>query len=58
MGILTNPRAGTGNMIKLISRNEKQLCFLLYISGVIYTMMLAVPIFNDRKNNFLVKIIN
>lgn len=58
MGILTNPRTGTGNMIKLISRNEKQLCFLLYISGVIYTMMLAVPIFNDRKNNFLVKIIN
>lgn len=58
MGLLTDPRTGTGKMIKFILRREKLLCFLLYISGIIYTMMLAVPIFNDRKNNFLIKIIN
>lgn len=53
MGLLTDPRVGTGKMIKFLLKREKQLCFLLYIAGVIYTMILAVPVFNERKNNFL-----
>ncbi|XP_046821279.1 glycosylphosphatidylinositol anchor attachment 1 protein [Vespa crabro] len=48
MGLLTDPRAGTGKMIKFLLKREKQLCFLLYIGGVICTMILAVPVFNDH----------
>lgn len=48
MGLLTDPRVGTGKMIKFLLKREKQLCFLLYIAGVIYTMILAVPVFNEQ----------
>ncbi|KAK2586771.1 hypothetical protein KPH14_011798 [Odynerus spinipes] len=48
MGLLTDPRAGTGKTIKFLLKREKQLCFLLYIGGVICTMFLAVPAFNDH----------
>lgn len=48
MGLLTDPRAGTGKMIKFLLKREKQLCFLLYIGGIVCTMFLAVPAFNDH----------
>ncbi|XP_015186260.1 PREDICTED: glycosylphosphatidylinositol anchor attachment 1 protein [Polistes dominula] len=48
MGLLTDPRAGTGKLIKFFLKREKQLCFLLYIGGIICTMILAVPAFNDH----------
>jgi glycosylphosphatidylinositol transamidase len=47
MGLLTDPRAGTGKIIKLILKWEKPLCFVLYISGLVWLMLLALPAFND-----------
>lgn len=54
MGLLTDPRAGTGKLIKLVLKWEKPLCFILYIGGIIWLMLLALPAFNDSK--FLEKI--
>jgi hypothetical protein len=47
MGLLTDPRAGNGELAKLILKWEKPLCYLLYIAGIIWTMLLALPYFND-----------
>jgi len=47
MGLLTDPRAGTGKIIKLMLKWEKPLCFVLYISGLVWLMLLALPAFND-----------
>jgi len=47
MGLLTDPRAGTGKIIKLLLKWEKPLCFVLYIGGVVWLMLLALPAFND-----------
>lgn len=47
MGLLTDPRAGTGKIIKLLLKWEKPLCFILYVTGVIWLMLLASPMFND-----------
>ncbi|XP_077270201.1 glycosylphosphatidylinositol anchor attachment 1 isoform X1 [Temnothorax americanus] len=48
MGLLTDPRAGTGKIIKLLLKWEKPLCFVLYVGGVIWLMLLALPAFNDN----------
>ncbi|KYN22789.1 PREDICTED: glycosylphosphatidylinositol anchor attachment 1 protein [Trachymyrmex cornetzi] len=48
MGLLTDPRAGTGKIIKLLLKWEKPLCFVLYIGGVVWLMLLALPAFNDN----------
>lgn len=47
MGLLTDPRAGTGKVIKLMLKWEKPLCFALYAGGVLWLMLLALPAFND-----------
>lgn len=47
MGLLTDPRAGTGKIIKLLLKWEKPLCFTLYVGGVMWLMLLALPAFND-----------
>ncbi|EZA48989.1 hypothetical protein DMN91_011736 [Ooceraea biroi] len=47
MGLLTDPRAGTGKIIKLILQWEKPLCFVLYVGGLVWLMLLALPAFND-----------
>ncbi|XP_012526778.2 glycosylphosphatidylinositol anchor attachment 1 protein [Monomorium pharaonis] len=48
MGLLTDPRAGTGKIIKLLLKWEKPLCFVLYVGGVIWLTFLALPAFNDN----------
>lgn len=47
MGLLTDPRAGTGKIIKLLLKWEKPLCFILYVKGIVWLMLLALPMFND-----------
>lgn len=48
MGLLTDPRAGTGKIIKLLLKWERPLCFALYVAGVVWLMLLALPAFNDN----------
>lgn len=48
MGLLTDPRTGTGKVIKLLLKWENQLCFLLYFGGVIWTLLLAVPYLTEN----------
>ncbi|XP_058793026.1 glycosylphosphatidylinositol anchor attachment 1 protein [Phymastichus coffea] len=48
MGLLTDPRAGNGEMAKFILKYEKLLCYLLYFAGIIWMMLLALPQFNDN----------
>ncbi|XP_034933569.1 glycosylphosphatidylinositol anchor attachment 1 protein [Chelonus insularis] len=47
MGLLTDPRAGNMKIIKIIVRWETQICALMYIAGIIWMMLLALPYFND-----------
>lgn len=47
MGLLTDPRAGTGKIIKLLLKWEKPLCFTLYAGGAIWLIFLALPVLND-----------
>ncbi|XP_015117329.1 glycosylphosphatidylinositol anchor attachment 1 protein [Diachasma alloeum] len=47
MGLLTDPRAGNAEMIKLLLRWERALCFFIYLGGVVWMAMLASPMFND-----------
>ncbi|XP_024943463.1 glycosylphosphatidylinositol anchor attachment 1 protein isoform X2 [Cephus cinctus] len=47
MGLLTDPRTGNGKIIKFVLQWEKWLCFFMYIGGIIWTMLLALPVFND-----------
>lgn len=49
MGLLTDPRAGSGKIIKFLLKWERPLCFFLYISGIVWILLLALPIFNDSK---------
>ncbi|CAB0037830.1 unnamed protein product [Trichogramma brassicae] len=49
MGLLTDPKAGNGEMAKFILRWEKVLCYLLYFCGIIWMMCLAHPFFNDKQ---------
>lgn len=49
MGLLTDPRAGTGKLIKLLLKLEKPLCFALYAGGIVWLILLALPAFNDSK---------
>ncbi|XP_043263869.1 glycosylphosphatidylinositol anchor attachment 1 protein [Colletes gigas] len=48
MGLLTDPTAGSGKIIKLLLKWEQPLCFLLYVSGIIWILLLALPTFNDN----------
>lgn len=48
MGLLTDPRAGNMKLIKFILRWEKSLCFLMYLGGIVWTMLLATPTFSDN----------
>ncbi|XP_046738972.1 glycosylphosphatidylinositol anchor attachment 1 protein isoform X1 [Diprion similis] len=48
MGLLTDPRAGNGEVIKFVIKWEKLLCLTLYITGVIWFVSLAYPEFNDN----------
>ncbi|XP_078040493.1 glycosylphosphatidylinositol anchor attachment 1 [Augochlora pura] len=48
MSLLTDPRAGSGKIIKFLLKWERPLCFLLYISGIIWLLLLALPAFNDN----------
>lgn len=55
MGLLTDPRAGNGKMMKFILRWEKVLCCLLYLAGVAWMMLLALPEFNDSMYNLSIR---
>ncbi|XP_031830500.1 glycosylphosphatidylinositol anchor attachment 1 [Nomia melanderi] len=48
MALLTDPGAGSGKIIKFLLRWERPLCFLFYISGIIWLLLLALPTFNDN----------
>ncbi|XP_076247523.1 glycosylphosphatidylinositol anchor attachment 1 [Calliopsis andreniformis] len=48
MSLLTDPRAGSGKIIKFLLKWERPICFLLYISGIIWILLLALPAFNDN----------
>lgn len=48
MGLLTDPRAGNMKLMKFILRWEKSLCFLMYLGGIVWTMLLATPTFSDN----------
>ncbi|XP_043786986.1 glycosylphosphatidylinositol anchor attachment 1 protein [Apis laboriosa] len=48
MGLLTDPRAGSGKIIKFLLKWEQPLCYFLYISGIIWMLLLALPVFNDN----------
>ncbi|XP_076661414.1 glycosylphosphatidylinositol anchor attachment 1 [Halictus rubicundus] len=48
MSLLTDPSAGSGKIIKFLLKWERPLCFLLYISGIIWLLLLALPAFNDN----------
>lgn len=61
MGLLTDPRAGNGELAKFVLKWEMLLCYLLYFSGMIWTVLLAVPYFNDSTYEyycFFLQIIN
>lgn len=49
MGLLTDPTTGSGKIIKFLLKRERPLCFFLYISGIVWILLLALPIFNDSK---------
>lgn len=49
MGLLTDPRAGNMKIIKFILQWQKLICFLMYIAGVTWISVLALPVFNDSK---------
>ncbi|XP_029052423.1 glycosylphosphatidylinositol anchor attachment 1 protein [Osmia bicornis bicornis] len=48
MGLLTDPRAGSGKIIKFLLKWQRSLCFFLYVSGVVWILLLALPAFNDN----------
>ncbi|XP_014214858.1 glycosylphosphatidylinositol anchor attachment 1 protein isoform X1 [Copidosoma floridanum] len=48
MGLLTDPRAGNGEMAKFILKWERPLCYMLYFAGIIWLMLLVLPYFNDN----------
>ncbi|OAD57552.1 Glycosylphosphatidylinositol anchor attachment 1 protein, partial [Eufriesea mexicana] len=48
MALLTDPRAGSGKIIKFLLKWEQPLCFFLYISGIVWILLLALPMFNDN----------
>ncbi|CAD6209732.1 GSCOCG00010820001-RA-CDS [Cotesia congregata] len=48
MGLLTDPRAGNMKIIKFILQWQKLICFLMYIAGVTWISVLALPVFNDN----------
>lgn len=61
MGLLTDPRAGNMKIIKFILQWERSLCFLMYISGIVWMLLLALPAFNDSKyfhSFFIILLIN
>ena len=47
MGLLTDPRAENGKVIKFVLQWEKIICYTLYFTGIIWSMLLALPNFND-----------
>lgn len=48
MGLLTDPRAETGMVIKLLLKGERPLRFVLYVAGIVWILLLALPGFNDH----------
>ncbi|XP_076663317.1 glycosylphosphatidylinositol anchor attachment 1 [Andrena cerasifolii] len=48
MGLLTDPGAESGKIVKFLLKWERSLCCLLYISGIIWILLLALPMFNDN----------
>ncbi|KZC05172.1 Glycosylphosphatidylinositol anchor attachment 1 protein [Dufourea novaeangliae] len=48
MGLLMDRRAGSDKVIKFLLRWERSLCFLFYILGIIWLLLLALPTFNDN----------
>lgn len=48
MGLLTDPSAGQGKLIKLLLKYYRKLCILLYLGGVTYFVLLASPQLNGR----------
>ncbi|XP_012253852.2 glycosylphosphatidylinositol anchor attachment 1 protein [Athalia rosae] len=48
MGLLTDPRAGNGVVIKFLMKWEQLLCATLYTNGILLFMSLAYPQFNDN----------
>ncbi|CAK9801470.1 Glycosylphosphatidylinositol anchor attachment 1 protein [Anthophora quadrimaculata] len=48
MGLLTDPRAGSGKVIQFLLKWERPLCFCLYVSGIVWILLLALPVFNDN----------
>ncbi|XP_072387692.1 glycosylphosphatidylinositol anchor attachment 1 protein [Diabrotica undecimpunctata] len=46
MGLLTDPTTGQGKYVKWLLKYYSKLCFLLYISGVIWFCTLAYPTMN------------
>ena len=52
MGLLTDPRAENGKIIKFILQWEKMICYLLFVVGITWMVLLALPNFNDSKIKF------
>lgn len=51
MGILTEPKTGSGKLVKFIMKWEKPMCYFLYIAGIIWLINLANPDVHDCKYN-------
>ncbi|XP_017795411.1 PREDICTED: glycosylphosphatidylinositol anchor attachment 1 protein [Habropoda laboriosa] len=49
MALLTDPGAGSGKIIQFLLKWERPLCFCLYVSGIVWILLLALPIFNDNN---------
>lgn len=47
MGLLTDPNAGHGKLIKLLIKYYAKVCVLLYISSIVWFCLLAHPPINQ-----------
>ena len=48
MGLLTDPRTKNMELIKFILKWEKYLTFLMYVGGIVGTMLLSTPTFSEN----------
>ena len=51
MGLLTDPNSGGGNasrLVSLIVSHHKKLSWLLYLAGLVFLLVLAHPLYNEK----------
>ena len=51
MGLLTDPNSGGGNasrLVSLIVSHHRKLSWLLYIAGLVFLLVLAHPLYNEK----------